>query len=146
MNVLVDFDELSILVLNGLGSTYSNLSHTLQVQDTLVTFEHLLNYEAQLQHSIPLASPAFILTTAVVTLLGSSSHRWLNNCGATTTTGLHSPRHHLMPPKNFPDFLYQPRSGRVSISGMLLLCLHGTQLHLHSSGRVATSGVVSFMV
>ena len=50
MNVLIDFDELSIRVLNGLGPTYSNLSQALQVRETLVTFEelfeHLLNYEA----------------------------------------------------------------------------------------------------
>ena len=50
MNVHVDFDELSIRVLNGLGPAYSNISHALQVRETLVTFEelfeHLLNYEA----------------------------------------------------------------------------------------------------
>ena len=51
MNVFVDFNELSIDVLNGLGSAYSNISHVLQPQDTLVTFEELfkrpLSYEAQ---------------------------------------------------------------------------------------------------
>ena len=50
MNVLVDFDELSIRVLNGFGSAYSNISHALQAQATLVTFEELfeqlLSYEA----------------------------------------------------------------------------------------------------
>ena len=50
MNVSVDFDELSIPVLNGLGSAYSNISHALQDLDTPLTFEelfeHLLSYEA----------------------------------------------------------------------------------------------------
>ena len=50
MNVSIDFDELSIRVLNGLGPAYSNLSHALQVHETLVTFEdlfkNLLNYKA----------------------------------------------------------------------------------------------------
>ena len=50
MNIHVDFDELSILVLNGLDLAYSNLSHALQVRETSITFEelfeHLLNYEA----------------------------------------------------------------------------------------------------
>ena len=52
MNVLVNFDKLSVPVLKGLGLTYSNLSHALQVRETLVMFEelfeHLLNYGAQL--------------------------------------------------------------------------------------------------
>ena len=85
MNVSVDFDEFYVCVLNGLGSTYLNLSHALQVRGTSITFEelfkHLLNYEAQLQHSVPLAPPTSILATAMVTLPGSSSHRRLNNCG-----------------------------------------------------------------
>ena len=50
MNVLVDFDELSIRVLNGLSLAYSNISHALQVWATPVTFEELfeqlLRYEA----------------------------------------------------------------------------------------------------
>ena len=50
MNVFVDFDELFILVLNGLSPTYSHISHALQARDILVTFEelfeHLLSYEA----------------------------------------------------------------------------------------------------
>ena len=52
MNVSIDFDELSISVLNGLDPTYSNISHALQARDTPLTFEelfeHLLSYEAQL--------------------------------------------------------------------------------------------------
>ena len=85
MNVPIDFDELSVHVLKGLDPTYSNLSYALQVRETPVTFEelfeHLLNYEAQLQHSIPLAPPASIPVTALVTLYGSLSHRWSNNHG-----------------------------------------------------------------
>ena len=50
MNVSVDFDELSIRVLNGLGPTYSNIYHALQAGTTLVTFEELfeqlLSYKA----------------------------------------------------------------------------------------------------
>ena len=41
MNVFVDINELSIPVLNELGSTYSNISHALQVQETPITFEEL---------------------------------------------------------------------------------------------------------
>ena len=51
MNVSIDFDELSIHVLNGLGPAYSNISHALQVRETLVAFEELfeqlLSYEAK---------------------------------------------------------------------------------------------------
>ena len=75
MNVLIDFDELSVRVLNELSPAYSNLSHALQVREIPVIFEelleHLLNYEVQLQHSVPLAPLASILTTAMVTLSGS---------------------------------------------------------------------------
>ena len=50
MNVSIDFDELSIYVLNGLGSDCSHISHALQSWGTPVTFEelfeHLLSYEA----------------------------------------------------------------------------------------------------
>ena len=50
MNDSVDFDELSIRVLNGLGSAYSHISHALQARDTPFTFEELferlLSYEA----------------------------------------------------------------------------------------------------
>ena len=49
-NVSVDFDELSIRVLNVLGPTYSNISHTIQARATPVTFEELfeklLGYDA----------------------------------------------------------------------------------------------------
>ena len=52
MNVFVDFDELSICVLNSFDPAYSNISHVLQPRDTLVNFEELfkrlLSYEAQL--------------------------------------------------------------------------------------------------
>ena len=50
LNVPVDFDELSIRFLNGLGLAYLNISHALQVHDSPVIFdelfEQLLNYEA----------------------------------------------------------------------------------------------------
>ena len=61
MNVFVNFDELSIRVMTGLGLTYSHISHALQAWDTPVTFEELfeqlLSYEAQLRISVPLALP-----------------------------------------------------------------------------------------
>ena len=41
MNVYVDFDELSIRVLDGLGPTNSNISHALQARATPITFEEL---------------------------------------------------------------------------------------------------------
>ena len=41
MNVSIDFDELSIRVLNGLGLVYSHISHALQARDTPVTFKEL---------------------------------------------------------------------------------------------------------
>ena len=57
MNVFVNFDELYIRVLNELGPTYSNISNALQVRETPFMFQelfgHLLNYEAQLQLSVP---------------------------------------------------------------------------------------------
>ena len=57
MNVYVDFNELSILVLNGLGPAYSNIFDALQVWETLVTFEELfeqlLSYEDQMKILVP---------------------------------------------------------------------------------------------
>ena len=44
-------------------------------------FEHVLNYEVQLRHSVTLALPAFISETAMVTLPSSLSHCRSNNCG-----------------------------------------------------------------
>ena len=85
MNVSDDFDELSIRVLNGLGPTYSYMSHALQARDTLVTFEELferlLSYEAQLRISVPLTLPASTHTTTLVTSISPSSHRRLHNRG-----------------------------------------------------------------
>ena len=72
MNVSVNFDELSIRVLKGLGPAYSHISHALQAQDTPITFEEsferLLSYEAQLRISVTLAPPASTLATTLVTL------------------------------------------------------------------------------
>ena len=59
MNVLVDFDELSIRVLNNVGLAYLNISHALQARETLVTFkelfDQLLSYEAQMKILVPSA-------------------------------------------------------------------------------------------
>ena len=50
MNKPVDFEELSIRLLLGLGPSYKEISHALQVRDNPLTFdelfEKLLNYEA----------------------------------------------------------------------------------------------------
>ena len=79
MNVSVDFDELSICVLNGLDPTYSNISHALQVQDTPVTFEELfeqlISYEAKMKILVPSSPPASTLATALVTSTSPSSNR-----------------------------------------------------------------------
>ena len=79
MNVSFDFDEHSIHVLNGLGPTYSNISHALQARDTLLTsmklFEHLLSYEAQLPILVPYAPPTSIMASAIITLTCPSFHR-----------------------------------------------------------------------
>ena len=84
-NVSVDFDELSIRVLNGLGPTYLRISYALKARDTPVTFEELferlLSYEAQLRILIPLAPPASTPAIALVTSIGPSSHHRLHNCG-----------------------------------------------------------------
>ena len=85
MNVSVGFDELSIRVLNGLGPTYSHISHTLQARDTPVTFEELferlLSYEAQLRILVPSSPPTSTLATALVTSICHSSHRRSHNRG-----------------------------------------------------------------
>ena len=55
MNITVDFDELSIRILNDLNPSFIELSHAIQVHDIDIDFdelfEKLLNYEAQL-HAI----------------------------------------------------------------------------------------------
>ena len=83
MNVSVDFDELSIHVLNEHASAYSHISHALQALATPVTFEelfeHLLSYTTQMKISVPSTPLAFNPTIALVTSIGSSSHHWSNN-------------------------------------------------------------------
>ncbi|KAJ0975732.1 hypothetical protein J5N97_017697 [Dioscorea zingiberensis] len=69
MNKLVDFDDLSIRILNGLDPAYSKLYHTLQVRNTPLDFdelfEKLLNYEAQLELMTPSpAAPATAFTAS----------------------------------------------------------------------------------
>ena len=85
MNVSVDFDELSICVLKGLGSTYSNISHAQQARDTLITFEKLfeclLSYKAQMKILVPFAPPASTPASALVFSTDPSSNRRSNNHG-----------------------------------------------------------------
>ena len=62
MNVVVDFDELSIRVLNGLDPTYSHLSYAFQARANLVItfeelFEQLLSSEAHMKALVPSALP-----------------------------------------------------------------------------------------
>ena len=79
MNVSVDFDELSICVLEELGPTYSHISHALQAWDTPVPFEelfeHLLSSKVQMKIFVSFALLAFIPTSTLVTLIDPSSHR-----------------------------------------------------------------------
>ena len=85
INVFADFDELSIRVLNELGLAYSNISHALQAQEILVTFEELfkqlLSYETQIKILVPSALPASTPTTALVTSAVPSSHCQSNTRG-----------------------------------------------------------------
>ena len=115
MNVSVDFDELSIRVLNDLGLTYSTTSHALQVRETPVTFEELfeqlLSYEAQMKILVPSTLPASTPATALVTLPGPLSHRLLNNRGR---------RHHDRSKQSWP-YLTPPRN----TDHLLLHCLCG---------------------
>ena len=79
MNVFVDFDELSIRVLNGLGLSYSHISHAIQARDTPINFEelfeHLLSNEAQMKILVHSALPSSIPASSLVTSIGPSSHR-----------------------------------------------------------------------
>ena len=88
INVSIDFDELSIRVLKGLGLTYTHISHALQARDTPITFEelfeHLHSYEAQMKILVPSSPPASTLTFALVTSIGPSSHWRSNNHGKQT--------------------------------------------------------------
>ena len=88
MNVSVDFDELSIRVLNGLHLANSNISHALQTRATPVTFEELFeqlfSYEAQMKILVPSAPLASTPTTALVTSPGPLSHCRPNNRGERT--------------------------------------------------------------
>ena len=47
MNKPVNFDDLSICILNGLDPAYSKCSHALKVQET-VTLSYYLNYNTQI--------------------------------------------------------------------------------------------------
>ena len=136
MNVLFDFDELSIHVLNGLGLAYSNISHALQAQETPVPFEELfeqlLSYDAQIKILVPSTPPASIIAIALVTSTGPSSHRWPNN---------HGRRHHGRSQQSWP-LSDTPRT----IYKLLLHCLCGIQLHRPNLGIVATSDVINFVV
>ena len=88
MNVPIDFDELSICVLNGLGLAYSHISHALQARDTPIAFkelfEHLLSYETQMKILVPSAPLASTPTSALFTSTSPLSHRRSNNRGGQT--------------------------------------------------------------
>ena len=79
INVSVDFDELSIRVLNGLDPTYSNISHAHQVQETLINFKNsfkqLHSYEAQRKISVTSSTRTSTSALALVTLTVPSSNR-----------------------------------------------------------------------
>ena len=132
MNVSVDFDELSIRVLNGLDPAYSNISHALQVQDTPVTFEELfeqlLSYKAQIKILVPplLQQMPWLLQLA----LSQIASRITVVDG--TITGLNNRGHCLPSPRN---------TGHLLLHG-----LHGLLLHRPSLAIVVTLSVVKFMV
>ena len=104
MNVSVDFDELSIRVLNSLGPAYSNISHALQARATPVTFEEffeqLLSNEAQMKISVPLASHASTSATTLVTSTSPSSYHRLANRDTVTIIDLSSHSPSLKTPHN----------------------------------------------
>ena len=93
MNVLVKFDELSIRVLNGLGPAYSNISYSLQVRETSITFEELfeqlLSYEAQLKVAIPSSPSVAAPATALLAPTSSFSSHQPNNCGERNNNWYH---------------------------------------------------------
>ena len=78
MNVNVDFDELSIHIFYGLDDHYKELSHALQVCESPVTFdellEHLLNYEAKL--ALKAETPNLAPTAAFVAPIQQSAQPW----------------------------------------------------------------------
>ena len=69
LNSHVDFDELSIRIMKGLGTAYSEQSHAIQVHDTPIAFEELfeklLNYEAQLNISGNTSTKSTITTRKI---------------------------------------------------------------------------------
>ena len=83
MNVYVDFDELSIHVLNGLGPAYLNIFDALQVWETLVTFEELfkqlLRYEDIMKILVPSSLAASTPAISLVAWTCPSSHHRSNN-------------------------------------------------------------------
>ena len=121
MNVSVDFDELSIRVLKGLGLTYEHISHALQAREALVTFEELferlLSYETQLRILVPSTPPASTSTTALVTLISTSSHHRSHN---------HGGRNHSRSQQSSPllDTTPTPHPAPRNTDQLLLHCLH----------------------
>ena len=78
MNIVVNFDELSISVLNGLDPAYSHLSHALQARETPITFEELFeklhSYKAQMKVLVPSALPILHPAITFASLVSPSSH------------------------------------------------------------------------
>ena len=136
MNVSIDFDKLSIHVLNGLGPANSNISHALQAMETPVTFEELfeqlLSDEAQMKILVHSTSPASTSAIALVTSPGPSSHRRSNNRGER----YHSRSRQSWPLPDTPHNTNQ----------LHLHCLYGIQIHQLGSRIVASSSVIKFMV
>ena len=102
MNVNVDFDELSIRILDGLDDHYKDLSHALQVRESPVTFdellEQLLNYEAKLalKPDNPTSTPAAVF----VAPLEQSSRSRSRGISGNSRGQSHSPQSRFSSPSS----------------------------------------------
>ena len=81
MNKPVDFDELSIWILNGLDDSYTNLSSAIQARETPTEFDEqlnkLLHVEAQLK--LPIKNPSPQPASAFVASVTSGFEKTSNN-------------------------------------------------------------------
>ena len=126
MHIVVDFDELSIGVLNGLDLAYSHLSHAFKARATPITFEELFeqlhSFEAQMKVLVPSAPPILHPAIAFAILAGPSSHR-----RSTTRGGRNHARAH-----------HSWTSGTPTTTDILLSSLCCLQLPIPNSSTIAT--------
>ena len=103
MDIIVDFDELSIQILNDLNPSFIELSHTIQLRDTNIDFdelfEKLLNCEAQLHaasHGSSSSPTTLRRTMTFVASSGPSNSR--RNYNHNNRSNIHYNRHGNQPP------------------------------------------------